>query len=638
VARELELEVVSTADSRGFDKAAKDLKGVKAEADKASKAAKGLGDSFNDTEHDAFDFSAQIAKTQASIKSLSAEFAKSGDRSLLGDVRKQRGFLDQLEKIRKEIEGAGDGGFSVAIGSAAGAGIGNAATQGITRAFGSGSFRTKAIGSLVGLGVVASPLLGAVISGAVAGATLSAGIAGGIFAASKNEEVRTAARAFGTEISHEFFASGDSFVKPTVGALAILQKDFKSLDLEKTFALAAPAVETLAHGVGDFARNLMPGLNSVMAKSPAISDAMAGGLAEIGTSLSDMLTTISQSPGTIEGLVVGFHALSVATEFTGDTLGVLGNAFHGFGTVSAGLTGIIEDLPLGGLADRAGNVNDSLEKTLGISGRLSRGLLLTGEEAKRAGEQGLDPFSAYLRAAAENTDALKVNLSELISETMGIDRATISYEDALDDLTQSFKDNGKSMDVTTEKGRANRTAFLNGVSAAADLRDAQIAAGGSADVANAAYQKQIKKLEAVATKAGVAKSTLDKLAGPYEVSITYRGRVTGHHMSVGPNYGSGAAAEVNRLPRRAAGGPVMAGMSYIVGEKRPEVFTPSTSGYISPRVPQMATGAGMNNITVVLKIDQGLSDWNVVRPLITALRAEVQNSGGRGSFLGIKSF
>jgi len=33
---------------------------------------------------------------------------------------------------------------------------------------------------------------------------------------------------------------------------------------------------------------------------------------------------------------------------------------------------------------------------------------------------------------------------------------------------------------------------------------------------------------------------------------------------------------------RAGGGPVSAGKSYVVGERRPEVFTPSTSGYIRP--------------------------------------------------------
>lgn len=43
--------------------------------------------------------------------------------------------------------------------------------------------------------------------------------------------------------------------------------------------------------------------------------------------------------------------------------------------------------------------------------------------------------------------------------------------------------------------------------------------------------------------------------------------------------------------KRAAGGPVRAGQPYIVGEQRPELFVPNTSGVIVPRVPDTITPA-----------------------------------------------
>ncbi len=46
---------------------------------------------------------------------------------------------------------------------------------------------------------------------------------------------------------------------------------------------------------------------------------------------------------------------------------------------------------------------------------------------------------------------------------------------------------------------------------------------------------------------------------------------------------------------RARGGPVRRGESYIVGEERPEMFTPGQSGMIHPRVP---SGGGATNITL----------------------------------------
>lgn len=47
---------------------------------------------------------------------------------------------------------------------------------------------------------------------------------------------------------------------------------------------------------------------------------------------------------------------------------------------------------------------------------------------------------------------------------------------------------------------------------------------------------------------------------------------------------------------RQSGGPVMAGKAYIVGEKRPELFVPNTSGAILPFAPSSKTNMGMGMI------------------------------------------
>jgi hypothetical protein len=50
------------------------------------------------------------------------------------------------------------------------------------------------------------------------------------------------------------------------------------------------------------------------------------------------------------------------------------------------------------------------------------------------------------------------------------------------------------------------------------------------------------------------------------------------------------------LPGRMAGGPVQAGSPYIVGEKRPELFVPGSSGYIFPAVPNGGGGEVTVNV------------------------------------------
>lgn len=53
-----------------------------------------------------------------------------------------------------------------------------------------------------------------------------------------------------------------------------------------------------------------------------------------------------------------------------------------------------------------------------------------------------------------------------------------------------------------------------------------------------------------------------------------------------PQYPAGGLGDITYIKKRELGGPVNAGQPYLVGEKRPEVFVPHTSGTILPKVPQ----------------------------------------------------
>ena len=70
------------------------------------------------------------------------------------------------------------------------------------------------------------------------------------------------------------------------------------------------------------------------------------------------------------------------------------------------------------------------------------------------------------------------------------------------------------------------------------------------------------------------------------------------------------------LPPKALGGPVMGGSSYLVGERGPELFTPSSSGNITPN--HALGGGGTVNITVTS------ADPNEV---VRALQTYVRQSG-----------
>lgn len=95
-----------------------------------------------------------------------------------------------------------------------------------------------------------------------------------------------------------------------------------------------------------------------------------------------------------------------------------------------------------------------------------------------------------------------------------------------------------------------------------------------------------------ADKARGLANSLHDIRSPAPISIRYQittsGRVpaalAASHMS-GNNY-------MRMSGTRASGGPVTAGMPYIVGEHRPEVFVPDSNGRILPRVGVVGSGSG----------------------------------------------
>jgi|GEM_PF-6527882 len=94
--------------------------------------------------------------------------------------------------------------------------------------------------------------------------------------------------------------------------------------------------------------------------------------------------------------------------------------------------------------------------------------------------------------------------------------------------------------------------------------------------------------------------------------ITWLGNLGGAATSTGPR----SPGQPNSNPiigRRATGGPVLAGASYLVGEFRPEIFRPNVSGTIIPSV-----GAGGHSITQNNVINLGAGADRSLIPLVEA--------------------
>jgi hypothetical protein len=435
--------------------AARDMNPLAASTILAARAVDDLGD-------EAVISAAQLALLEAQVNDL--------DASMRG-----------LGTARVASAGGGDGGGAgVALGSAAGSAVGIQLGDGIVKSFGRMSFRSKAIAALVGVAVAASPAIGAIIGGAVVGLTVTGGIAGGIAAASKDPRVKAAAQDFATSISSSFFASGDSFIGPLQRSLRQLEGDFDALDLEGLFTKAAPGLEILSDGVGRFARNLMPGLNDVMDQSVGISQEMADGLAYVGTGLSDMLSEIIASEGTLEGLRTLMFLIGDTARWLGKTINFLGDSFHNIGVAGGKVSGAMEDLML--LAGPAGFVaakwwagmNDQMERTTGTGEVLARQI----PRYTKAISEAEEPTNLFAKAMGElthDTQDAETELEKFRSEILLVESVLTDVMDRHFGLEEAQDAVAKSTRELKEQIKEQREEGVKGAGSLTGMTEAAIA-------------------------------------------------------------------------------------------------------------------------------------------------------------------
>lgn len=503
MAEEIRLDIVSVAHSKGLTDAARDMRSLRGETDK-------LGDSFDDTRGEAFDFNAEIVRSRARIRELNQEFARSGDRTLFRDLRRERSALRELERIAKNIIPGGERGlnlpaldFSKLISESRGA----------------------IIAGLVGVAALASPAIGAMIAGAVAGTVAGGGIIGGVVAAAQDNRVRQAWHDFAAQLTADAFG-GAAMAGPTIAAIETLKSAFADLNLDETFAKGAPALQLLADGVAGFAYNLMPGFNAVMDDSEAIMGVFGAGLSDTGDAISDLLTDIVSSKGTLEGLHYLFMVINGSIRAVGNTLEFLGNIFHGLIRISASFTGAMEDVfdwiqRISSLGSMKGGgplgdvfrwMNDNMEKLKGTAPLVASGMTGIVEPTKVAGGAAA-VAAADWEAAAEGLKKLNEQLFTAQGFMIDADEAADRVNRGMLDLTESVKKDGTSLDEHTDKGLSNRQMLRDRIQDLRNQYEADVKSGMAAADASLKYNAQANALQNTVVQMGFAADSVATLIG-----------------------------------------------------------------------------------------------------------------------------
>jgi len=210
-------------------------------------------------------------------------------------------------------------------------------------------------------------------------------------------------------------------------------------------------------------------------------------------------------------------------------------------------------------------------------------------------------FAEEMRAAREDTEDFRDIIKQTRRDALMPLKTTLNDTwKEIRNVDQAWKDLTGSLEV--EVALDNAKVSLDELSEAAAKA---FSTGSQEDLAN--YRQQL--LNATTDIANLAESMDDASSrqvkilvdkGDLEGALTLIGQIKAFqktYANVSDPFAAMAGArgiDLSGLQFRANGGPVMSGSSYIVGERGPELFTPSSSGNITPN---NAMGGGAN-ITV----------------------------------------
>jgi len=160
--------------------------------------------------------------------------------------------------------------------------------------------------------------------------------------------------------------------------------------------------------------------------------------------------------------------------------------------------------------------------------------------------EGMSNLAGQASASADEVDALKAAIEGFGSAQLDVNSATRSFEAAVDDLSAAVTENGVTLDVGTEKGRANQAALDQIATSTLALASATYTQTGSQEAASAVIEVGRQKLIAAQGQLGVtgqaAEAYADKL-----------GLIPGNIQTAAQLTGVAAAeAQLNQLARDRA--------------------------------------------------------------------------------------
>lgn len=497
------------------------------------------------------------------------------------------------------------------------------------------------------------PLLGGVASAAIIGGAGVGGVIGGVLLASKDPRVKAAGSALGKNLMGQLEKDADVFVDPLLKNIGKVEVAFAGMNgkIRNIFAGSSGFLDPLVNGAVAGVKGILKGLDDLITKGKPVIDQLGKSFATLGQSTGHALSTIAG----------GSKSASVAL---GDLSDNVGNLIEGSGYLIRGLTELYA-----GLTKPYRESTNALERWIfGIdeaSAKIGVATTIAGTYAAVQQQVATKTLSAGEAAgdAGLHMKTYADAMDEAANKGRGLYDSQTNVAQAVADAEKAIKQNGKTLDLNTQKGRDNRralSAVADGLVATYEAYVKVNGEGGAAAGIAAANRAQFIKLARqfgltagqaadLATQMGLLPA--NKKTNFYANTHDAEARIAALKGSIGGVHGKTVTVHVSvtgteRLDNlghriggyRAAGGSVMAGKAYIVGEKRPEVFVPNQNGTIIPSISKF-TGGGLpargGNST--LTIDLRGTETVLGQAMLKALRTSPSLAGAMRQYLRVQA-
>ena len=351
------------------------------------------------------------------------------------------------------------------------------------------------------LGIIAAlPIVSGTLAAAIS-AAVGAGVAGlGAFIAFQYDEVRDRGTKLVEALRLELVDTASAFVPAMLRALQIIEDRFEDWAplLSRIFGKASKFVEPLTKGLLNFVEKVLVGIDGSMEDTAGFIQELAFGLKTLGVGVGQFFKILANTGQSgresfrdfiflTANLIINLARLIA---FFTEVYHLVRNIGEALGPVSGLFSLFIQQ------ADHAAGATTILGTRNHELATSTEGVIkLTDAEIKRLKE--LD------KALREASDA-----------TYGIIQSQIDFQRSLDNIRATLEENGKTFDITNEKGRQNVEAFLKGLKDAEAETLNQVTMGKlSSQQAAQYYDEQIRKVEELALKAGFTTQQFDNMFG-----------------------------------------------------------------------------------------------------------------------------